>query len=412
MFKKTRIKIVAAIMLALVFLLGGTLCVIYLSSYYEVYQQDQEMLVRYIGSHFKNEIPDVQKIPRLDNPPKGFDRDNAFLLSTFYCVVLSEDGEVIRIEDNDGTVHSDDHLAEFAITAVQKGDTHGTLEKLIYRIANGDGVIFVAFMDNTIVTKSITTLFRYTLIFGGIAVILIFFLSLYLARRIVQPLEESYHKQKQFISDAGHELKTPVSVVSTNAELLSREIGENQWLANIQFENGRMAALISQLLELARTENITPNPSQVDFSRIVTGEALPFEGVAFEKGLTLVCDVDEAVYVSGSGDQLGRLVSILIDNAIEHSVADGTVRISLKNERGAARLVVINEGNAIPQEQQKLIFERFYRADPSRTGEDHHYGLGLAIAKAIVNSHHGKISVECCKNTVMFSAEIPICRLS
>ena len=113
--------------------------------------------------------------------------------------------------------------------------------------------------------------------------VLFFFLSVFLARKIVNPLEESYQKQRQFISDAGHELKTPVSIVSANAELLSREIGDNTWLKNIQYENERMGMLVGQLLDLARTENVTPQMEHIDFSRLVAGEALPFESVAFEK---------------------------------------------------------------------------------------------------------------------------------
>lgn len=151
-------------------------------------------------------------------------------------------------------------------------------------------------MDNTIMEESVSTLFRYTLIFGGIAMVLFLFLSIFLAKKIVTPLEESYKKQKQFISDAGHELKTPVSVVSVNAELLSREIGDNQWLSNIQYENQRMGLLVSQLLQLARTENVLPQMERIDFSHLVIGESLPFESVAFEQGLVLKCEIEPGHY--------------------------------------------------------------------------------------------------------------------
>lgn len=116
----------------------------------------------------------------------------------------------------------------------------------------------VAFLDNTFMMESAGTLISYTLIFGSIALVLMFFLARCLANRIVSPLEESYQRQKRFISDAGHELKTPVAVINANVELLSREIGENQWLSNIQYENERMSALIIQLLDLARTEQAKP----------------------------------------------------------------------------------------------------------------------------------------------------------
>ena len=240
--------------------------------------------------------------------------------------------------------------------------------------------------------------------------VLFFFLSRFLAKKIVAPLEESYQKQRQFISDAGHELKTPVSVVSANAELLSRELGDNQWLQNIQYENERMGMLVGQLLDLARTENVTPQMEHIAFSRLVAGETLPFVSVAFEKGLVLSSDIASGIVVEGNSTQLKQLTSILLDNAIRHSKADGEVRLTLTKDHGIAQLSVINTGEEIPAEHREKIFERFYRMDPARNGEDKHYGLGLAIAKAIVNAHHGHIEVLCYNGLVEFRVNLPISR--
>ena len=235
-----------------------------------------------------------------------------------------------------------------------------------------------------------------------------FFLSVLLARKIVRPLEESYKKQKQFISDAGHELKTPVAVVNANAEILSREIGENQWLDNILYENERMGMLVGQLLELARTESVTPQMENIDFSRLVQGEALPFESVAFEKGLQLVCNTENNIFIEGNSTQLKQLVSILIDNGIRHSTDGNAVYLRLIKERNSAQLSVINTGEEIPSEERQQIFERFYRVDTARNGDDKHYGLGLAIAKSITDSHKGTIDVLCYNSLVEFRVIIPI----
>ena len=217
---------------------------------------------------------------------------------------------------------------------------------------------------------------------------------MYLARKIVNPLEESYHKQKQFISDAGHELKTPVSVVSANAELLSREIGDNQWLQNIQYENERMGLLVGQLLDLARTENVTPQMERIDFSRLVAGEALPFESVAFEKGLVLNTAITNGIAVEGNGTQLKQLTSILLDNAIRHSKPAGEVRLMLTRDHGIAQLSVINTGDEIPTEHRDKIFERFYRVDKARSRSTGGSGLGLSIVRNIVERNSGSIHVE------------------
>ena len=283
----------------------------------------------------------------------------------------------------------------------------GTKSNLSFYKTDKSGYNLVAFKDNTVFNESAITLFRYTLIFGGTALILFFFLSVFLSRKIVNPLEESYRKQKQFVSDAGHELKTPVSVIGANAELLSREIGENTWLDNIQYENERMGVLVTQLLDLARAENITPQMEGVDFSRLVAGEVLPFESVAFEKGFSLSAEIAGEVAVEGNSTQLKQLVSILLDNAIRHSNG-GDVSLKLIKRHGAATLSVINSGDEIPQEQRGKLFERFYRVDTARNSEDGHYGLGLSIAKAIVLSHKGHIDVQCYDGLVEFTAQIPL----
>lgn len=413
MFKRTRRKIIAAIMSVLVLLWVGTLGVIYASSYFEMKSQNKQMLEVHAEMYTINQP--INDFPSFRPRPDG-DRDfnhkfnpesPRFKLSTFYSVAISYDGDIIEIRNEPPTVHTNDELKSLAQSIMRSGKTNGTEDNLAFYKTDKGGYTLVTFMDNTVINESAITLFRYTLIFGGVALVLFFFLSMYLAKRIVNPLEESYQKQKQFISDAGHELKTPVSVVSANAELLSREIGDNQWLQNIQYENERMGMLVGQLLELARTENVTPQIEHIDFSRLVAGESLPFESVAFEKGLTLNTNITSNICVVGNSTQLKQIVSILIDNAIRHSKGEGELWLTLTKEHGFAKLSVINKGDEIPEEQRSKIFERFYRVDTARNGEDKHYGLGLAIAKAITTSHKGNIAVHCFDGFVEFRVQIP-----
>ena len=412
MFKKSRRKIVAAIMSILVLLWVGTLGIIYASSYFEMAKQNEQMLKAHaemyvLPQSFEGSIPPNRPSPDNHGFNPGFAESPMFQLATFYTVAVSYDGDVIEIKNEPPTVHTDDDLKKLAEDIIKSGKSTGTENNLaFYRIDKG-GYTLVTFMDNTIVNENAMTLLRYTLIFGGVALVLFFFLSVFLARKIVNPLEESYQKQKQFISDAGHELKTPVSVVSANADLLSREIGNNQWLQNIQYENERMGMLVGQLLDLARTENVTPQMERIDFSRLVVGEVLPFESVAFEKGLVLNSNIADSIGVEGNGTQLKQIVSILLDNAIRHSKEQGEVYLSLTKEHGLAKLSVINKGDEIPAEQREQIFQRFYRVDTARNSEDKHYGLGLAIAKAIATSHKGHITVKCFDGFVEFRVQIP-----
>ena len=405
-------------MSALVLLFLGTLAVIYLSSYREVASTNRDMLERYAQLYALKLRPEnLPENPGQQNPsipshkPDGprFEDTPAFQLSTFYSVAVSKDDRsILSVDNSSREIYTDAELQKYALQIVKSGKSNGIKERLIYVAVDKGSYTLVAFMDNTIMQDSMTTLFRYTLIFGSIAIILLFFVAIFLANRIVHPLEESYQKQKQFISDAGHELKTPVSVISANTEMLQREIGENQWLNNIQYENARMGALVTQLLELARTENVTPEMSNVDLGRIVMGETLPFETVIFEKGLKLQSDVTENLCIVGNAAQLSQLVSILLDNAIRHSRPGGMIHVELRREKTHAILTVSNEGTPIPTEQQKHLFDRFYRVDEARTGEDNRYGLGLAIARAIVTAHHGRISISCHDGIIEFTAIIPV----
>lgn len=410
MFKKSRKKIVAAIMSVLVLLWVSTLGIIYASSYMEMSEQNRQLLQTHAQMYTLPQtvggIQPGKPMPNGANP--NFVDTPAFKLSTFYTVALTYEGQILHIENDQPTVHSDEELETLAHKVTAGSRTSGAERDLAFYWMDKGGYLLVVFMDNTIIHENMLTLFRYTLIFGGLAIVALFFLAVFLARKIVEPLEESYQKQKQFISDAGHELKTPVSVVSANAELLSRQLGENQWLANIQYENERMGVLIGQLLELVRTESVIPQLETVDLSRLVKGETLPFESVAFEKGLTLDCQITDGITVEGNNAQLKQIVAILVDNAIRHSQGGIRVGLKLTAERGWACLSVTNRGEEITRAQAAQLFERFYRVDKARNGEDHHYGLGLAIAKAIAIAHKGQIDVRCKDGMVEFIFRLPL----
>ena len=415
MFKNSKKKIVAAIMSILVLLWVGTLGIIYTSSYFEMSKRNREMLQAHsqmyvLSQSFGETIP--MSRPRAyghrEFNPRFDPNSPMFQLSTFYTVAFSYDGAVLEIMNKPPTVYTDEELKRLAQSIIKCNKTFGRQDNLAFYMADKDGYMLVTFMDNTVVNESAMTLFRYTLVFGGVAIILFFFLSVFLARKIVNPLEESYKKQKQFVSDSGHELKTPVSVISANAELLSREIGNNRWLQNIQYENERMGLLIGQLLDLARTENAVPQMEQIDFSRLVAGETLPFESVAFEKGLFLNTNITENISVNGDSTQLKQIVCILLDNAVCHSKEQSEIYLSLTKKQKTVILSVVNKGNEIPQKQREQIFERFYRIDTARSGGGRNYGLGLSIAKAITNSHKGNISVLCYDGLVEFQVKLSL----
>ncbi len=489
MFRKSRIRIVALLMAILLLTLLGTIAVIYGVSYREMSQENREMLELYAAEYLENgglpdgngdedELPpedssedgspldeDAEELPSDDDFPDTTEKtltddgvmldDEAELeiglstdqfasrrtiirigdddeygrlrrldLSTFYSVVFDADGSVLTVNNDDPSQLSDEALTDLARSFLDSGKSYGISHNMIY-LVSGEDYTLVSMMDNTLVGESIVTLLRYTVIFGVAAVLVVLVLAILLSGWIIRPLEENYERQNQFISDAGHELKTPVSTISTNAELLRREIGENRWLENIRYENDRMTEIVRSLLDLLRAENAASQAQGVhnshaaqmerlDLGRAVTAGALPFEGKAFEEGLELTCETADDIWIMGDASQIGKLISILVDNAFAHTKPSGWIMVSLTGAKGTAVLKVANEGEPIPPESMDKLFDRFYRVDSSRTVPDQnvaaqpHYGLGLSIAKAIATAHRAKISVNCGDGITTFAVEFPM----
>ena len=405
---------------ALVLLFAITLSVIMLASYREIRRENMEMLKRHVELYYlEDEAGGPADIPP-EVPMNGFDghapeprekppidQQPDYQLSTFYSVAFGENDAVIAVDNGEKEVYSEEKLVSIAREILTGNSTSGRFGALTYIVDHRPDYTLVAFMDTTVSESGLSTLLHNVLIVGSAAILVMFFISLYLSKRIIRPLEENDRKQKQFISDASHELKTPVAVIDTNAELLAREIGENEWLANIRYENERMGGLIRQLLDLSRTESAEVPMEQVDFSRIVTGEELALETFAYDHGKTIRSDIEDGVQLTGNATQLTQIVSILLDNAIRHATGK-EISLTLKRHGHEAVLAVINDGEAIPPDKLAHLFDRFYRVDEARADDGHHYGLGLSIAKAIAEKHGGSIKVSCNNGKVQFAASIPI----
>lgn len=416
MFKKSRIKIVVSIMAIMTLLLAGTVGVIFVSSYSEMSERNLHMLERYARIYSEHGNPEQEN--NNPTPPENADGDNRENIppkpqgdnedlerERLYSVTFSSNKSVKSTDINNDNIEPK-VIVNLGEAVLNSGEEKGTIEGYNYLVDKTDKYTLVVFLDRSEFNRNIDTLIKYTVIYGVISLLVIFVLALILSKLIIKPLEQNDKKQRQFVSDAGHELKTPVSVISANADVLEDEIGENKWLSNIRYENERMSSLIKQLMQLAKSEKDDNQKEQLDFSKLVIGEILPFESVAYDKGIIINYDeVESGVTVKGNRASLGQLVSILVDNAIEHSTDSGEVVVKLSNVRGKAQLSVSNKGENIPEEKRELIFERFYRIDESRAEKKDHYGLGLAIAKSITESHGGEISVKFENGLITFTVK-------
>ena len=259
-------------------------------------------------------------------------------------------------------------------------------------------------VDNTSAKAKLESLLKTSILIFALIEVIIIILTVEITRWIIKPVIESFNRQKQFVADASHELKTPIAVIMANAEALEKEPEEKKWLNNIKSEADRMNELVTSLLDLAKLEEGKEKEVQQEenLSKIVEMSVLTFESLMYENKIELKYDIQKDINIKCNSSQIKQLVAILIDNAIKHSETNGKISIALKKQKNDTVLTVSNRGKEIPKEIREKIFERFYREDESRNRDTNRYGLGLAIAKNIVENHNGKISVESEKGITTF----------
>ena len=312
----------------------------------------------------------------------------------FFVIMADNNGKYLSSLNNDAL--TEDAAQHYIDTILSHKKTIGMTDNFSYCTKKKSNGTLMVLTDRTSEINIMNKLKRTTFFIGMASVILLSAAAYFLSGLIVKPIKDTFEKQKQFISDASHELKTPLTVISTNADVLSGEIGDNKWLNYIHDQINRMNVLVNDLLDLSRLENKTSNfiKTEFDLSQAVTNAALPFECQAFESNKNFVLNIDDGITVTGSEQHIKQMAGIFIDNALKYSKDGGTVRVSLSKDDGKAVLSVYNTGAGVKDSEKDRLFERFYRSDESRNRTTGGYGLGLAIAKSIIDKHKFKITVE------------------
>ena len=278
---------------------------------------------------------------------------------------------------------------------------------------NTQDVLQIVLKDSTYFNKGMTELIIIFIVIGIASLGLLFLVSLILARKAIKPVEVAYNGQKQFIADASHELKTPLAVIKTNIDIINANEedtikNQKKWLNYVSFQADRMSNLVNNLLYLAKVDNNEKLGIESDFnlSDVIMNQVLSFEAIIYENNLELKCDIEENLNFKGDKEGINQLMGILVDNAIKHSYKDTEVVITLKKAKEKVIISVENKGEEIKEEDLEKIFERFYRVDEARDREKGGYGLGLSIAKSIVEKYNGKIKAESENNITIFTAEL------
>lgn len=313
-----------------------------------------------------------------------------------YTLLLDNNNKISRIINHgENSTQSDIEIiaSEFINKNKKDGVYVGNLyfKNYSYNYKSGE---YLMILDNSVVQKRLVSSLTISILMLFIFEIIIFFVSKVLSNWITKPALDSYNKQKDFIADASHELKTPLSVIIASADALESDVFEKKWLDNIKSESERMSKLITSLLDLSKLENKVDKKLYTNnsLSKIIEKSTLTFESIAFENKIKLEANIESDIYFECNPNEISELISILLDNAIKHSKNRSKIIINLFKLKNQIHLEVINKGDEIPKEECEKIFERFYRLDKSRNRDSNRYGLGLSIAKTIVLNHNGKIS--------------------
>lgn len=292
--------------------------------------------------------------------------------------------------------YSADTIYYIATALTESGETSGLYNNMMFEVTKDDLSTVVVIIDMTNDMSLMRSLFTMSVTIIIFSLIFVFIFTYFLSKWAIKPVATAFENQQRFISDASHELKTPLTVISANADVLETEIGENKWLDNIKSQSEVMSGLVLDLLDLAKLDETKEEmlKAQFDLSSVVLSKSLEFECTAFEAGKVFEQDIQSDIIYYGNEDAVKHLITILIDNAIKHSNENGLIRVTLTEEGGKKTFQVYNTGNSIKNSEKDKIFNRFYRSDESRNRATGGYGLGLSIAKSIVDSHDGTITVD------------------
>lgn len=337
-----------------------------------------------------------------------------------FTAEVDENGNLVHVEDSH--VHVENTIVNQAVKEVLSSKKEmGMLcdISLKYRIKKQGDTSVIAFLDVSLSNTYLRGLFYKLLLVLFVGFLVFLAISMYLAKITVQPVEKAWNRQKQFIADASHELKTPLTVILTNLDIIESHekdtiLGQKKWIINTKKEADRMKQLLEDLLFLAKSDasSMPIIKQEIDFSYLVLGTTLIFESIAYESQIQLEEEIEEDIFMMGDEKQLKQLVAILLDNACKYS-RNGRVDVVLRKVQDKILLEVKNkvkyEEDVIPQEDIEHIFERFYRVDKSRARKEGGYGLGLSIALTIVKNHQGKIKVKSSmEEGTVFSISFPV----
>ena len=389
MLKKLKTKFLLATLITLFIVIGVIIGTINFFNYRSVIS-DADDLLEFIMDN-SGRFPSK---PEFEYPDIDVNITPESPYESRYFTVSYENGKLKSVNTSNIAAINDETAVKIANTVIITGIERGLLGNYRYLMSREGDVVNVIFLDCTKLLDSANTFLLLSIFISALGILAVFIIMWIISDRIVKPIIEANEKQKRFITDAGHDIKTPITIIGADAELLEMEVGENEWLTDIRKQSTRLAALTSDLIYLARMEEMELVP-HIDFpiSDLVEEVISSFASLAKTRKITIDSQVSPAIFYHGEEEAIRKLVTLLMDNAIKYSPESETVSLSLKRLPRGIVLKISNPAPDLTEQSIENMFDRFYRLDTARSSSEG-FGIGLSVANAIVSSHKGKITAQ------------------
>ncbi len=403
MLKKMRWRFIGAAMAAFTAVVLTLLCFVNIWNYFSMTRQQDATLDRLLEvDQQKTDIPAGEITPPFENMDR-FSPEVPYMIR-FFSVHFSEDGTVGRVNQNYIASISEVDAETYADTVLSYGKTHGYESGYRYLVSHENTETVILFLNSERELQTMHSLLWITLAIAGFCLVVVFGLVILFSRRAITPYLKNMEAQKQFITNASHELKTPLTAISTSADVLAMEHDDDEWVHNIQTQAGQLSKLITNLVTLSRLDEEDPFPARADFS---LSDALweisePFGSLSQAKEKTYSQDIADGLSMTGDRAAIQQMVSILLDNALKYSPDGGSISLTARRSGKKTEIAVSNTVDTVQCTDTSCLFDRFYRADESHSSTVSGTGIGLSIAKATVQAHGGKIFANQSRNTITF----------
>ncbi|MBK5201217.1 MAG: HAMP domain-containing histidine kinase [Spirochaetaceae bacterium] len=327
----------------------------------------------------------------------------------YFTTLVSDTGSIINLNLDNIVEISANEAASYINEVLKDNKKYGFISHYKYAVKNINNTKLIIFINSYQILSTLNNLRNMTLLIGLISLLILFILVILLSNKAIQPYIDNIERQRQFIADAGHEIKTPLSVISADVEVLEMTNGESDWTQSIKGQVIRLDNLIKQLLSLAKMDGISradENTSKINYSELTKKLCNDFKGLASSKGTVIEGAINENIYILGKHDKIEQLLSLLLENSTKYTTKNTPIIVSLKSNKKNSILKISNQCIGLEKNNLDNLFERFYRGDISHNNSIEGYGIGLSVAKAIVQAHNGKISAYLNDNDTIITFEV------